>query len=108
MPVRHISISTSTGTFPSTGWVDFGGGAHRFAAYADDRTESNKDIAGTVEGSVGGSGKWITLLTLTTDSTGTIFSTSGTQDFNMFDKARVVVSTNNSTGSFLAWIAAGD
>ena len=108
MPVRHVTVSTATGTFPSTGWVDFGGDSYRFMSYADDRTESDKDIKGKIEGSLGGSNKWVELVALTTDSTGTIFATTGTKDFTQFDKARLIVSTNNSTSEFGAWIAAGD
>lgn len=103
MPVRHLTLSTATGTF---GPVDFGD-AYRFAGFADDRTAADRDIAGTVEGSIGGSNKWTTVLTLTTNSSGTYFSSTGT-DLPVFDKARVVVSANNSTNSFGAWIAAGN
>lgn len=103
MPVRILTISTATGTF---GPVDFGN-AYRYAGFADNRTAADKDIAGTVQGSLGGSGKWSTVLTLSTNSSGTIFSSTGT-DLNMFDKLRVVVTTNNSTTSFPAWLAASD
>ena len=97
MPVRILTISTSTGTF---GPVDFGDAFQR-AAYAGAST-ANKDYAGTVEGSLGGSGVWTTVLTLTTsNSTGHVGSTGA-----VFDKLRAVISTNNTTGSGPIWLAA--
>lgn len=113
MPVRLITISTSTGTFPSSteypgGYVSFDG-AYRFSGYGDNRTESGKDIAGTVQASLGATNKWVNVITLTTDSTGTLFASASEttgSTLTMFDKLRVVVTTNNSTESFPAWLAA--
>lgn len=110
MPVRLITISTATGNFPSTadepgGYVDFDGNLHRFAAYADASTAADRDIQGTVEGTIGGSPKWTTVITLTTNSTAARFNSTGNV---AFDKLRVNVAANNSTQSFPAWLHAGD
>ncbi len=102
MPVRILTISTATGTFPSTGWVDFGD-VYLRAAYAG-ASSANKDYAGTVEGSIGGSGVWNTIVTLTTsNSTGQVSSTG-----EPFDKLRFVVTTNNTTAETGVWLAASD
>ena len=99
MPVRILSISTSTGTF---GPVDFGD-AYKRAAYAGAST-ADRDYAATVQGSLGGSGVWTTVLTLTTsNSTGHVGSTGA-----VFDKLRMVVTTNNTTAASPVWLAASD
>lgn len=106
--VQIITISTSTGTFPDANGVDFGE-AFRYSGYADNRTAANKDIAGTVQASLGNSGKWMDVITLTTNSSGTFFASASEttgSTLTMFDKLRVVVTTNNSTESFPAWLAA--
>lgn len=102
MPVKLLTISTATGIF---GPVDFDGNLHRFAAYADGSTAADRDIGGTVEGTVGGSPKWTTVITLTTNSSGARFNSTGDV---AFDKLRVNVSANNATASFPAWLHAGD
>ena len=106
MPVRILTISTATGTFPDANGIDFGN-QYRFASYADTSTAADKDILGTVQGTIGGSPKWTTVLTLTTNSSGLRFSSTGT-DLIAFDKLRVVVTANNSTESFQAWLGASD
>jgi hypothetical protein len=104
MPVRILSINSSdTGTF---GPVDFGD-QYRFASYADNSTGADADVGGTVEGTIGAAGMWTTILTLTTNSSGTMFSSTGT-DLPAFDKLRVVLTANNSTGDTIAWLGAGD
>ena len=106
MPVRILTISTSTGVFPSTGggYVDFGD-LYRFASYADSSITADRDILATLEGNIGASPKWTTVITLTTNSTATRFDSTGDVSF---DKLRVNVSTNNSTESFQAWLGAGN
>jgi hypothetical protein len=106
MPVRIVTISTATGTFPSTNGVDFGD-QFRFASYSDNSTAVDKEVKGTVEGTVGHSPKWTTVLTLTTNSSGTRFSSTGA-DLVAFDKLRVVLTANNSTQTVLAWLGASD
>ena len=106
MPVRILTISTATGIFPSTNGIDFGN-QYRFASYADDATTADRDVLGTVQGTIGGSPKWTTVLTLTTDSTGTRFSSTGA-DLVAFDKLRVVLTANNSTADVTAWLGASD
>ena len=99
MPVRILTISTSTGTF---GPVDFGD-AYKRAAYAGAST-ADRGYAGTIQGSLGGSEVWTTVLTLTTsNSTGHVGSTGA-----VFDKLRAVISTNNSTRDTGIWLAASD
>ena len=106
MPVRIVTITTATGTFPSTNGVDFGN-QYRFASYSDNSTATDRDVLGTVQGTVGGSPKWTTVLTVTTDSTGTRFSSTG-GDLVAFDKLRVVLTANNSTQNVTAWLGASD
>ncbi len=106
MPVRIVTISTATGTFPSTNGVDFGD-QYRFASYADSSTAADRDVLGTVEGTLGGSPKWTTVLTLTTNSSGVRFSSTGS-DLIAFDKLRVVLTANNSTENVIAWLGASD
>jgi hypothetical protein len=106
MPVRILTLTTATGTFPSTNGIDFGN-QYRFASYADDQVTTDRDVLGTVQGTVGGSPKWTTVLTITTDSSGTRFSSTGA-DLTTFDKLRVVLTANNSTRSMTAWLGASD
>ena len=73
MPVRIVQLSTGTSTFPSTNGVDFGD-AYRVASYADSSTVADRDIAAVVEGTIGGSPKWQTVLTVTTNSTAASFA----------------------------------
>ncbi len=102
MPVRILSISTSTGTF---GPVDFGN-AYRYAGYAGAST-ADRDYAGTVQGTLGGAGAWATVLTLTTSNSTGLVSSTGT-DLTVFDKLRVVITTNNTTAASPIWLAASD
>ena len=106
MPVRILTISTATGTFPSTNGIDFGN-QYRFASYSDDQVTADREVSGTVEGTIGNSPKWTTVLTITTDSSGVRFSSTGT-DLPAFDKLRVVLDGNLSTRSVIAWLGASD
>ncbi len=106
MPVRIVTISTATGFFPDANGVDFGN-QYRFATYSDNSTAANKDVKGVVEGTIGGSPKWSTVLTLTTNSSGTRFSSTGT-DLVPFDKLRILLDANNSTTNVIAWLGASD
>ena len=106
MPVRILTISTATGTFPSTNGIDFGN-QYRFASYSDNSTVADRDVGGTVQGTVGGSPKWTTVRTVATDSTGLRFSSTGA-DLVAFDKLRVVLTVNNSTQNVTAWLGASD
>ena len=110
MPVRTILISTSTGTFPaSPGYVDLGR-ASWAVSFAGPST-SDKDYAGTVEGSIGGSGIWNTILTLTTSNTTGQVNTANvgsTGDVVLFDKLRIVLTANNTTASTPVWLATWD
>ena len=106
MPIRIVTISTETGTFPSTNGVDFGD-QYKVVSYSDNSTVADRDVGGTVEGTIGGSPKWSTLLTLTTDSSGTRFASTGA-DLVPFDKLRIVISANNSTADVIAWLGASD
>ena len=106
MPTRIVQMSTATATFPSTNGVDFGD-AYRIASYADNSTITDSDIAAVVQGTIGKSPKWQTVLTITTDSTAASFASTGA-DLVPFDKLRVVVATNNATGAFQAWLTASN
>ena len=106
MPVRILTLSTATGTFPSTNGMDFGN-QYRFASYSDDQVTADREVSGTVQGTVGKSPKWTTVLTITTDSSGTRFSSTG-GDLVAFDKLRVVLTGNLSTRSMTAWLGASD
>ena len=100
MPTRLIVVSTATGVF---GPVDYGD-AYRSVGYAGP-SSANKDYAGTIQGSVGGSGAWQNIITLTTsNSTGPLNST-GT-DRVVFDKLRLNLSKNNTTQETPVWLAA--
>lgn len=111
MPIRHILISTATGTFPTTGanqppFVDFGkvGWALSFTG----PSTANKDYAGTVQGTIGDSANWQTILTLTTSNTTDQVNTvniASTGDVVLFDKARIVLTKNNTTASTPVWLA---
>lgn len=105
--VKQVSVTTATGIFPaSPGYVTFDGDAHRFLTYAMGANDSTGSITGTVEGSIGYSDKWKTVVTLATGtSTGLITGSSGA---TLFDKVRVNLSANASTASFAIWLAAGD
>ena len=106
MPTRIVQMTTGTATFPSTNGVDFGD-AYRVASYADSSTVADRDIAAVVEGTIGKSPKWTTVLTVTTNSTAIRFASTGA-DLVPFDKLRIVVSANNSTQAFQAWLTAGN
>ena len=109
MPSRPIAqsvvISTATGNF---GPVYFGhyGPAYRYALLDLPAAGSTaQTIVGNVQGSLGGSGVWTNLLTLSTSNTtgaSQFFSTGGVG----FDKLRVSLSANNQTTSRTVWLAA--
>lgn len=106
MPVRHVLLSTATGIFPAASHEDLGG-AYRFASFAALTATTDHTVVGTVEGTIGGSDSWTTVLTLTTgNSTGLVSSTGS--DLPVFDKLRINLSANNSTAEMPAWLAASD
>lgn len=112
MPTRIITISTATGIFPSTdvapgGYVDLAGHVSWAVSFAGPST-ANKDYAGTVEGSIGNSGIWNTILTLTTSNTTGQVNTvniGSTGEVVLFDKLRINVSKNNTTAETGVWLA---
>lgn len=102
MPTRLITVSTATGIH---GPVDYGE-AYRHFAYSAAPTSTGHTLVGTVQGAIGGGG-WQTVFTLTTgNSTGYLSSTGS--DLPLFDKVRLNLSANNSTGSVPVWLAASD
>ena len=101
MPVRHLTISTATGNF---GPVDFGE-VHRHAAIVIQTASTAHTVTGNVQGSIGGSSNWNSLISLTTaNSTGAYLHSTGLP----FDKLRISLSANLSTASQPAWLAASD
>lgn len=106
MPVRLITLSTATGVFPSTGTADLGD-AYRNVAFSW-ANPSTRAIAGDVEGSIGQSDNWVSIITLATDTTtGAMLSSSGaTGTVTVFDKLRINLSNNESTTTTQAWLAA--
>lgn len=105
MPTRLVTLSTATGVFPSTGTADLGD-AYRHVAFTWNNP-STRALAGTVEGSVGQSDNWVTVITLTTaNTTGAMLSSSGASGLAVFDKLRINLSGNESTSATVAWLAA--
>ena len=107
MPIKHVTVSTSTGVFPSEKGISLGE-AYLFVSYSGAST-ANKGYAGTVQGAVGAAANWVDLLTLTTsNSTGqvnSVFSSTGA-DVVLFDRLRLNLSKNNSTQDTGVWLAA--
>ncbi len=106
MPTRLVTISTATGVFPSNGFVDLGD-AYRRASFALGNL-TTRAIEGTVEGSIGNSDNWATVITLATgNTTGSMLtSTGGSSGEVVFDKLRINLSGNETTNSTPAWLAA--
>ena len=91
MPIRPVAQSftytTSTGQF---GPAYFGTGM-KWAGFQLLNT-TDKSAKGTVQASLGGSGVWVDLITLTSDSTGSVsLHTSST---GVFDRLRVNITDN--------------
>jgi len=91
MPIRPVAqnftYTTSTGTF---GPAYFGTGM-KWAGYMLLNT-TDKSAKGTVQYSMGGSGVWVNILTLTSDSTGSVSLHSSST--GVFDRLRVVITDN--------------
>ncbi len=105
MPTRLVNLTTATGVFPSTGSANFGD-AYRHAAFTWNNP-STRAIEGAVEGSVGQSDNWVTVITLATGTTtGAMLSSSGASGLAVFDKLRIDLSGNESTSATVAWLAA--
>lgn len=94
--------STSTGTGTQ---AQFGVG--HTVATALISNGSTEGVAGDVQGSLGGSTSWFSLIALTTGaSTGANVAVTSTAG-QVFDKARVNLSTNNTTGDLTIWVGGG-
>ena len=104
MPTEIVALTTATGVF---GPVKFGDAyTHASFAWANPSTRA---IEGTVEGSIGGSDNWVTVITLATGTTtgSMLSSTAGaTGAVPVFDKLRINLSGNESTSNTAAWLAA--
>ena len=91
MPIRPVAQSftytTSTGTF---GPAYFGTGKS-WAGYMILNT-TNKAAKGTVQYSLGGSDVWVNIITLTSDSTGSVSLSVGSTA--VFDRLRVNITDN--------------
>ena len=98
MPIRPVAQSftftTDVGNFgPAYFGVGHMTGGIQFA------NTSTQSVKGTVDYSLGGSGVWVNLITLTSDSTGEI--TKYATSTGVFDRLRVNVTANelSSTGT---------
>jgi hypothetical protein len=71
---------------------------------------TTRAIEGTVEGSIGGSDNWVTVISLTTgNTTGTLLTTTGlSSGRTLFDKLRVNLIDNETTNTTPAWLSAGN
>ena len=102
---QSVSITTSTGNF---GTAFFGTLMSR-AAVEFSNTGSTQAIKGTVQGSMGASGVWSDVITLTSGgTTGTVALAANST--GLFDKLRISLSANelSSTGTsgLTAWLGA--
>ena len=105
MPVVLVQLTTATGVFPSTGTANFGD-AYRHAGFTWNNP-STRAIEGDVEGSVGQSDNWVTVIALGTGTTtGAMLSSSGASGLAVFDKLRINLIDNESTTNTQAWLAA--
>ncbi len=105
MPVILVQLTTATGIFPSTGSANFGD-AYRHAAFTWNNN-SSRALEGTVEGTIGQSDNWVTVIALTTaNTTGAMLSSSGASGLAVFDKLRINLIDNESTTNTQAWLAA--
>lgn len=112
MPSRPVAQkvwdgSTSTGTGAV---AHFGEGCSRGTATILVTNASTKGVAGNLQMSMGGSTGWINVVALTTsNSTGTVMDGPSTGGLGAsstsisFDKLRVNLSTNNTTGTLDIW-----
>ncbi len=108
MPTRLITLSTATGVHPvSPGFVDFGD-AYNNASFAL-VSGTTRSIEGAVEGSIGASDHWVTVIALTTsNTTGSLLSTTGSSGRVLFDKLRINITGDNEfTTEVNAYLSAG-
>ena len=109
MPTRLITLSTANGVHPvSPGFVDFGD-AYNTASFAL-RSGTTRSIEGAVEGSIGASDHWVTVIALTTsNTTGSVLSTTGgSSERVLFDKLRINITGDNEfTTDVNAYLSAG-
>lgn len=96
MPARPVAQSftytTSTGNF---GPAYFGTG--KMTGGIQFNNASTKSAKGTVQYSLGGSGVWVNLITLTSASTGAV--TKYATSTGVFDRLRVNISDNEYTST---------
>ena len=105
MPKRPIAKKVWTGsTSTGIGTAFFGTGFRHVSAYISNA--STKAFVSKIEVTVGRSTVWAQALDSTT-STGTNLVRTSTAGM-VFDKARLNVSENATTGVVTAWLAVGD
>ena len=105
MPARDVAQRVWNGTTTTgSGTAHFGTGQQYLTAYISN--PSTKQFVNKVEVSVGGSTAWIEVLAASS-STGSAVSRTSTGGI-IFDKARVVVTTNATTGVADAWLIASE
>ena len=108
MPTRLVTLSTGTGVHPtSPGFVDFGD-AYNTASFAL-HSGSSRSIEGAVEGTIGATTHWVTVIALTTsNTTGSLLSTTGSSGRVLFDKLRINITGDNEfTTEVNAYLSAG-
>jgi hypothetical protein len=88
-------------------YVDFGD-AYNTASFAL-RSATTRSIEGNVEGSIGASDHWVTVIALTTsNTTGSLLSTTGgSSERVLFDKLRINLVDNETTSATNAYLSAG-
>ncbi len=108
MPSRPVSqpflLSTSTGNFGPA----YFGTLHHYAAMEYDGTGSTAAIKGSVQRSMGGSGIWTDVITLTSGTVGSIQVASTST--GPFDKLRVNLTANELSSTDTPryiWLGAG-
>ncbi len=108
MPTRLVTLSSATGVHPtSPGFVDFGD-AYNKASFAL-HSGSSRSIEGAVEGTIGATTHWVTVIALTTsNTTGSLLTTTGgSSERVLFDKLRINIIDNETTGGMNAYLSAG-
>ncbi len=108
MPTRLVTLSTGTGVHPtSPGFVDFGD-AYNTASFAL-HSGSSRSIEGAVEGTIGATTHWVTVIALTTsNTTGSLLTTTGgSSERVLFDKLRINIIDNETTSATNAYLSAG-
>ena len=91
----------------SPGFVDFGD-AYNNASFAL-VSGTTRSIEGAMEGSIGASDHWVTVIALTTsNTTGSLLSTTGSSGRVLFDKLRINITGDNEfTTEVNAYLSAG-